>query len=230
MSQNNAITIMASAAFKEAFRVLIPEFERARGERVNAVWISTREMMTRVKAGEIVDLVFLTAGMIDELIAHGRLARGSRVDLVRSSVGVAVRAGAPRPNLADGEALKQALLNARSVAYSLGPSGVYIAALAERMGIADALKAKTRIPDGEPVGALVARGEADIGFQQVSELLPVAGIDLLGPLPADVAKAEVFSAGFHVESVAKPAARALIDYLRTPQAASVLRQKGLDPL
>jgi molybdate transport system substrate-binding protein len=228
MAQDNAIGVMASAAFKEAFLVLIPEFERASAQRTHCHWISTGEMMTRVKAGEMVDLVFLTAGMIDELIAHGRLE--NRADLVRSSVGVAVRAGAPRPNLANGEALKQALLSARSIAYSLGPSGVYIADLVKRLGIEDALRAKTRIVRGEPVGDVVARGEAEIGFQQISELLPVAGIDLIGPLPADVGKTQVFSVGLHVASACRDAAQSLVDFLRTPRARAVFAEKGLAPI
>lgn len=221
---------MASAAYKEAFLILIPEFEHIFARDVCCHWISTGDMMTRVKAGESVDLVFLTAGMIDELIAHDRLAMGSRVDLVRSSVGIAVRAGAPRPKLANGEALKQALLAAKSIAYSLGPSGVYIAELVKRMGIEDALKAKTTIVRGEPVGALVARGDAEIGFQQISELLPVAGIDLIGPLPADVGKTEVFSVGFHGASRHLQAARSLVAFLQSPRARSVFTEKGLVPI
>lgn len=220
---------MASAAFKEAYLELIPEFERTTGQKVVTLWVPSVEMMKRLKGGEIVDLVILSAAAIDELIDCGALARGSRVDLARSGIGVAVRAGAPRPDMSSGEALKRTLLAAKSIAYSTGPSGIYLKGLFERMGIADALKSKVRIVQGEPAGAVVARGEADIGFQQVCELLPVPGIEFVGPLPADVQKITTFSVGLHAAAKAPDAARALVKFMTAPAAAPVIRSKGMEP-
>jgi len=173
--------------------------------------------------------VIMAAGAIDELIKLGKIAAGSRVDLAKSGVGVAVRAGAPRPDISSGEALKRAVLAAKSIVYSHGPSGVYIAGLFQRMGIAEELKSKIKQVQGEPAGAVVARGEAEIGFQQMSELLPVPGIDLLGPLPADVQQITVFSAGLHVGAKAPDAARALVKFMTAPAAVPVIRKKGMEP-
>jgi molybdate transport system substrate-binding protein len=220
---------MLSAAFREAYLELAPEFERATGHRLLTHWVPSAEMMKRLKAGETVDLVILPAAAIDDLIECGRIVQGSRVDLAQSGIGVAVRAGAPRPDIRSGEALKRAVLAARSIAYSTGPSGVYLAGLFERMQIADALRNKVKIVQGEPAGAVVARGEAEIGFQQVCELLPVRGIDLVGPLPDDVQKITTFSVGLHVDARQPEAARALVGFITTPAAAAVIRSKGMEP-
>jgi molybdate transport system substrate-binding protein len=226
---SDEIKVMASAAFKEAYLELVPEFERTTGHKVVTIWVPTVEIMRRLKGGDTVDLVILAAGAIDELIKLGKIAPGSRVDLAKSGVGVAVRAGAPRPDVSSGEALKRAVLAAKSIVYSHGPSGVYIAGLFQRMGIAEELKSKIKQVQGEPAGAVVARGEAEIGFQQMSELLPVPGIDLLGPLSADVQQITVFSAGLHVGAKAPDAARALIKFMTAPAAVPVIRKKGMEP-
>lgn len=220
---------MASAAFKEAYLELVPEFERATGHKVVTIWVPSVQMMSRLKGGETVDLVIMSAASLDELIKAGIVAPGSRFDLAKSGVDVAVRAGAPKPDIRSGEALKPAVLAAKSIVYSTGPSGIYLAGLFQRMGIADELKPKIRQVQGEPAGAVVARGEAEISFQQVSELLPVAGIDLLGPLPADVQQITVFSAGLHVGAKEPDAARALIKFFRAPAAVPVIRKKGMEP-
>ena len=221
------IKVMASAAFKEAYLELVPEFERTAGHKVMTMWVPSVQMMSRLKGGEIVDLVILSADSLDELIKAGIVAE--RFDLAKSGIGVAVRAGAPKPDISSGEALKRAVLAAKSIVYSTGPSGIYLAGLFQRMGIAEELKPKIKQVQGEPAGAVVARGEAEIGFQQVSELLPVAGIDLIGPLPADVQQITVFSAGLHVGAKAPDAARALVKFLTAPAAAPVIRKKGMEP-
>lgn len=223
------VKVMASAAFKEAYLELVPEFERATGHKVVTLWVPSAQIMSRLKGGEIVDLVILAAAAIDELIKLGKLAPGSRVDLAKSGVAVAVRAGAPRPDISSGEALKRAVLAAKAIVYSHGPSGVYIAGLFQRMGIADELKPKVKLVQGEPAGAVVARGEAEIGFQQMSELLPVPGIDILGPLSADVQQITVFSAGLHVSSKQPDAAKALVKFMTAPAAIPVIRKKGMEP-
>jgi len=229
MAQGTEIKVMLSAAFKEAYLELAPQFERATGHKLVTLWVPSVQMMNRLKGGETVDVVILSAGSLDELIQAGRVVPGSRVDLARSGVGVAVRAGAPKPDISSGETVKHALLNAKAIAYSTGPSGIYLAGLFERMGIAEQLKSKLRRVQGEPAGAVVARGEADLAFQQVSELLPVAGIDLVGPLPPDIQKITTFSAGICVGVNEPDAGKALIRFLTAPAAAPVIRKKGMEP-
>ena len=141
-----------------------------------------------------------------------------------------MRAGAPRPDIGSADAFRRAVLAARSVVYSTGPSGIYLAGLFQRMGIADAVNAKLRQVQGEPAGAVVACGDAEIGFQQICELMPVPGIDLVGPLPPEIQEITTFSAGVHVRAPAPEAARALARYFTSPEAAPVVRQKGMEPL
>jgi len=223
----STIKVMASAAFREAFLELVPQFERASGHKVTTLWVPSVQMMTRLKGGETVDLVILSAASLDELVTAGIIA--NRVDLARSGIGVAVRAGAPKPDISSGEAVKRAVLAAKSVVYSTGPSGIYLAGLFERMGIAGQVKAKLKQVQGEPAGGVVARGEAEIGFQQVSELLPVPGIDIVGPLPPDIQQITAFSAGLHVAATEADAAKALVQFLTAPAAAPVIRKKGMEP-
>jgi len=229
MTKPTDIKVMSSYAFREAYLELVPQFEAASGHKVTTLWAPSTEMMQRLTGGETVDLVVMAARSIDELIALGTIAPDSRVDLARSGVGVAVRAGAPKPDISSAEALKRALLAARSIACSTGPSGVYLVGLFQRMGIGDALKAKLRQVHGEPIGKVVARGDAEIGFQQVCELLPVAGIDLIGPLPADIQEVTAFSAGLHAQAKEPTAARALVAFLTAPAAAPIIRKTGMEP-
>ena len=161
--------------------------------------------------------------------AAGRIIAGSRVDLVRTGIGVAVKAGAPRPDIGSADALVRALLQARSVGYSASASGVYLEGLFRRLGVTEQLAPKLKRAQGEPVGQLVARGEVEIGFQQVSELLPVPGIDYVGPLPPEIQETTVFSAGIPATASQPDAARALIDYLKSPAAAATIRTCGMEP-
>ncbi len=229
MSHAAEITVMATAAIQEAYLELVPEFERATGHKAVTLWAPTVEVMRRLRDGETVDLVIMAADSVDELIRLGKIVPGSRVDIATCGIGVAVRAGAPRPDISSAEAFERTLLAARSIVYSFGPSGVYLAGLFQRMGIADKLKPKLRQVKGEPTGAVVARGEAELGFQQVCELLPVAGIDFLGPLPAGIQKTTAFAAGLHVAANQPDAARALVRFLTAPAAAPVIRKKGMEP-
>src|SRR5262245_58058925 len=162
---------MLSAAFKEAYLELVPQFERATGHRITTSWVQTARALDRLKDGEVADLVILPVALIDPAIKLGYVA--NRIDFVKSGIGVAVKAGAPRPDISSGEALKRAVLAAKSIVYSTGPSGVYLIGLFQRMGISEQIKGKVKQVQGEPAGASVARGEAELGFQQVSELLPV---------------------------------------------------------
>jgi molybdate transport system substrate-binding protein len=224
------IRVLASIALKGIYLELAPRFEAASHCKLATEWAGTDPILKRMQAGESADLVIAPAKLIDTLIASGRIA-GGRVDIARSGVGVAVRKGAPRPDIGTSESLRRALLDAKSIAYSSGPSGVYLAGLFERMGIAEALRAKvTQTPPGTFVGELVARGEAEIGFQQMAELLHVgAGIDLVGPLPADIQQITVFSGGVHASAKAPEAARAWLAFLSAPDAAAVITKKGMEP-
>ena len=223
------IRVMATAGFKEAYLELVPQFERATGHKVITSWVPTVQVIGRLKDGAAADIVIMPVAGIDELIGLGLIARGSRADLAKSGVGVAVRAGAPKPDISSAEALKRTLLAAQSIVYSTGPSGVYIAELIQRMGIAEELRAKLKQTQGEPTGAVVARGEGEIAFQQVCELLPVPGIDFLGPLPTEIQKITVFAAGLHVAAREAQAAQALLKFLTAPAAVRVLRTKGMEP-
>ena len=230
MTDANTIRVMLSAAFKPAYLELVPDFERASAHEVISLWVPSVQIMKRLRQGEIVDVVILSAPAIEDLIGRGVLLSGSRVDLATSGIGVAVRAGAARPDVSSGEALKAAVLAARSIVYSTGPSGLYLARLFERMGIAAALRSKVIQVQGEPAGAVVASGEAQIGFQQMSELLPISGIDIVGPLPADVQEITLFSAGVHAAAKAPETARALLRFFTAPAAAPVMAKWGLQPV
>jgi molybdate transport system substrate-binding protein len=223
------IHAMSSAAIKAAYLELVPQFERASGHTVATKWIPGVDLLQRVKEGESSDLVFMQAKDLDELIRCGRIAAASRVELATSGVGVAVRAGAPRPDISSADAVKRALLAAKAVAFSTGPSGVYMLQLFERLGIAAEMKAKSRQIKGEPSGAAAARGEADIAFQQVSELLPVPGIDFLGPLPAEIQRITTFCAGMQNTAREPAAAREWINFIKSPAAASAIRKSGMEP-
>lgn len=214
-------------AIKEAYLELVPAFEKQTGHKVVTRFVGSGDLMKRLRAGETTDLVIMAAGTIDELAKEGRIVPGSRVDLVKSIIGVAVRVGAPKPDLSSGEALKRTLLAAKSIAYSSGPSGMYLAGLFKQWGIPE--NRITQTPPGAPVGEVIARGDAEIGFQQVSELLPVKGIDYVGPLPPDVQLVTVFSAGTHTAAKEAEAAKAWTRFLTSAAAAPILKKKGMDP-
>ena len=174
------------------------QFEKATGNKVTVEWSGTPDIQKRIAAGEAADVVILGNSGTEELIRQGKLAPGSRANFAKSGVGVAVREGTPEPDISTADAVKKAVLAAKSVAYSAGASGAYIVSMLQKMGIADQAKAKTTpVKPGEPVGAVVARGDAEIGFQQISELIPVKGIQYLGPLPPEIQNVTVFSGGVH---------------------------------
>jgi molybdate transport system substrate-binding protein len=224
------IKVIASNAVKDAYIELLPEFEQASGHKVHVDWGGTADIVKRITAGEAADCVIVPSFTIDALIKDGKLTPGSRSDLVRSAIGVAVRVGAPRPDLSSGETLKAALLASNRIVLSGGPSGGYMAGLLEKMGIADRVAPKlTRIAPGLPVGEVLARGEGDIGFTQVSEFLHIKGIDYRGALPADVQQITVFSAGIPKTAKESGAAAMLVRFLTAPERAPVLRKSGLEP-
>jgi molybdate transport system substrate-binding protein len=203
-------------------------FEKRARHKVTASWGGTVDIVGRVEGGEIADIVIVPAARIDALIGKGLIA--SRADLVRSGVGVAVRAGVSRPDVSSVDALRSALLAAESIVLSSGPSSLYMPALFQKLGIAGAVKPKViQIAPGLGVGATLARGEGEIGFTQMSELMSVKGIQYLGPLPAEIQFVTVFSAGLHAAAPAPDAALALVTFLTGPDAAPALKRHGLEP-
>lgn len=230
MSDAAEIKVIASNAVKEAFVELVPGFEKATGHKVTTDWGGTVDIARRIAGGEVVDIVIIPAGGIDDLIKQGRLATGSRVDFTKSAIGVAIRPGAPKPDISSGAAIKASLLAAQSIVLSSGPSSVYLLDLFQKMGIADALKPKIkRLVPGASVGEALAKGEGDVGFTQVSEFLAIKGIVFLGPLPADIQQVTVFSMGLHATAPAAEPARALMTFLTSPEAAPIIRHSGMEP-
>ena len=218
--------VLSSLAVKEAYLELQPQFEKKSGQKVETEWLGMVDIMKRVKGGEAADIVIASQKALGELKALGKVE--AVVDLATSGVAVAVKKGAKRPDIASAEAVKRALKAAKTIAYSSGPSGVYLAELFQKWGIAEELKPKiTQTPPGTAVGPLIARGEAEIGFQQMSELLPTAGIDILGPLPADIQVVTTFSGAPHVAANDAAGARALLAFLAA--AAPVIRKHGMEP-
>jgi molybdate transport system substrate-binding protein len=222
------ISVIGSPGVREISNRLVPEFEKATGHKVLIIWDGVNNVAKRVSGGETADLVFLPAPEIGTLIKEGKLVAESRVVLATSGIGVAIRAGAPRIDASSSEGIRKALLAARTIAYSGGPSGVHMATLLQNWGIADKVKLAA-VPTGTPVGEVVARGDADIGFQQISELLPVKGIDYLGPLPPDIQEVTVFAAALHKAAGPTDAARALLKFMTAPEAVAIIRKAGMEP-
>jgi molybdate transport system substrate-binding protein len=225
------VKVVSTLGLMGAARELAPRYERMAGTRIAADFAPTARLVERIRAGEAADVAILTAAGIDELTGEGTLARGSRVDLARSLVGVAVRAGAPRPDIGSAEAFTRALLGAGSLAYSrAGASGIFFAALIRRLGIADPVNAKATVIPGGLTGELAARGEVEIAIQQVSELMEVPGIDIVGPLPPELQEVTIFSGGLFSASPRQEAGMALLRFLSSPEVAPVYERRGLGPV
>lgn len=228
------IKLLASAGLKAAYLELLPQFERESGHKVAAEWSSSLVIQKRITAGEDADVVIVASVLRDNLAEgltkQGKLLPGSQAVFAKSGIGVAVRAGAPKPDIGSVDALKRSLLDAKTIAYSAGASGVYIARMLQKLGIYDQVKSKAvAVKPSEPVGEVVARGDAEIGFHQVSELLPVKGIHYLGLLPAEIQNITVYSGGIHSGTKVEAAAKALVAFLSTPSAMQSLGKHGLEP-
>ena len=230
------IRVMTSGAFTAALLELIGQFERATQNKivVAATSIGTGEnsIPNRLRRGESVDVVIVADGVLVGFIKDGLIMAESYTPLARSAIGMAVRAGALKPDISTVEGLKRMLLQAKSIAYSASVSGDYVSTeLFQRLGIVDQVASKSRrIEGGERVGAAVARGEAEIGFQQISELIPVSGIDHVTPLPPEVQKVSVFSAGVALSTRNSDGAHALIKFLTSPEAAHAITKTGMEPI
>ena len=229
------IRVMSSGGFTAAYRELIPVSEKETGHTLNSSYGASMgdapdAIPQRLARGEPADVLILAASGLESLVRQGR-AEGSRVDLAESRIGFAVRAGAPKPDMGSPEAVRRALMEAKSIAYSASASGVYFSTeMVRRLGVADEVLPKARRILSERVGSVVARGDAELGLQQLSELLPIPGIELLGPLPPELQRVTVFSAGIAAGAREPEAARDPIRFLSSPAAAAAVAATGLDPV
>jgi molybdate transport system substrate-binding protein len=230
------VRVMISGGLTAAYNALVPEFERATGHKVVTAYgpsmgATVNAIPVRLERGEPADVLIMVGYALDDLADKGKVVADSRVDLVKSPIGVAVKSGAPKPDISSAETLKRALLAAKTIAYSDSASGVYVSTeMFAKLGIADEMKDKARKIPATPVGEIVARGEAEIGFQQISELRPVSGIDIVGPLPDELQKITVFSAGIASVSKEPEAGKALIQFLASPAAGPTIVNSGMEPI
>lgn len=224
------IKILAANAVKDSLTQAADLFEKTSGHKVVFVWGGTESLTKRTTDGEVFDLIFIARPNIDKLAMDGKLVQGSQKDFARSGVGIAVRSGLPKPDVSSRESVRTAILQAKSVAYSSGPSGFYIAELIKRLGIEEQTKDKVKQPpSGVQIGELIARGDADLGFQQISELIHVKGIDYLGPLPADIQNITTYSAGISTGSPSPEAARQFLNALATAEVGAIISKTGMTP-
>jgi molybdate transport system substrate-binding protein len=228
MAASGTLNVLSSNAIRQAYLELQPQFEKASGLAVTTAWTGTNEVVRRINGGEVFDLVIMSADAFDKIA--DRIVPDARADLVQSGVGVAIRPGMPKPDLSSAETVKQALLAAKSIGHSSGPSGNYLQNLFAKMGIADAIKSKVRqTPPGTPVAVLMRAGEIDLGFQQVSELIHETGIEYIGPLPADIQHISRFAGAVHASASNPEGAKAWMRFLADPANAAVIRKHGLEP-
>jgi molybdate transport system substrate-binding protein len=229
------ITVVTSGAFTAAYLELAPQYEHTTHNKLitetgPSMGTTHNAIPVRLERNEAIDVVIMAAPALDILIKQGKVKANSRVDLVQSAIGMAVKAGAPKPDISTLDGLKRTLLAAKSIAYSDSASGVYLATeLFPKLGIADQIKGKTKKIEADPVGGVVAKGDAEIGFQQVSELRPVKGIDIVGELPPGAQRITVFAAGIPATSRQPEAAKAFIHWLASPAVYPTIRRTGLEP-
>ena len=230
------VRVMISGGLTAAYKALVPEFERTTGHKVLTAYgpsmgTTTNAIPVRLERGEPADVLIMVGYALEDLAKKGKVTDGSSVDLVKSPIGVAVKSGTPKPDIATADAVKRALLAAKTIAYSDSASGVYVSTeMFDKLGIKEAMEGKARKIPATPVGEIVAHGDAEIGFQQMSELKPVEGIDIIGPLPDDLQKITVFSAGIASVSKEPDAGKALIKFLASPAARAELVKSGMEPI
>jgi molybdate transport system substrate-binding protein len=227
------IKVLTAGAFKQVLLALLPDFERTSGHKVSVENDTVGALTKRIEGGETFDVAVLTPAAVDGLSSKGKLVAGSRVNLARVGIGVVVKEGAPKPDIGSVDAFKRALLAAKSVAYidpaAGGSSGIYVAGLLDKLGIAAEVKPKAKLIHGGAVAEHVARGEAELGIHQISEILPVKGVTLVGPLPAEIQNYTVYAAALGTQAKEGDAAKALLKALSGPAAAEVLKSKGMEP-
>ena len=227
------IKVLTAGAFKQVVLALVPDFEKQTGHKVTVENETVGALTKRIEGGEGFDLAVLTPGAVDNLTGKGKFAAGSRTNLARVGVGVVVKDGTPKPDISSVDAFKKSLLAAKSVAYidpaAGGSSGIYVSGLLDKLGIGAEVKAKAKLIHGGAVAEHIANGEAEIGIHQISEILPVKGIVLVGPLPAEIQNYTVYAAGLGANAKEADAAKALLKALSGPAAAEVLKAKGMEP-
>ena len=229
------IKVVTSGGFTAAYLELVPQYEASTHNKLMtefgpSMGTTHNAIPIRLERGEAIDVVIMAGPALDDMIKQGKVRADSRVDLVKSYIGMAVKAGAPRPDISTVDALKKTLLAAKSIAYSDSASGVYLSTeLFPKLGIADQIKKKSKKIEADPVGGFVATGEFEIGFQQISELRPVKGIDIVGPLPPGAQKVTIFAAGIPTTATHPEAAKALIEWLSSPVAYAAIKKSGLEP-
>jgi molybdate transport system substrate-binding protein len=224
-----AIEVLGTLAVRGVLLEIAEDFRARTGLTFTASYKSTNAQLIAISAGATGDVAIMTRQGIDQLVGEGKIVAGSTADIAQSGVGLAVRAGAPKPDIATVEAFKQTLLAAKSIAFSrIGASGIHFAEVIERLGIAAEIRRKATIGDSY-VGEIAARGEAELAVQQISELMPVAGIDVVGPLPGDLQKISVFTGGVFTAAKNPAGAAKLVSYLASPELAPILVRKGLSP-
>ncbi len=226
--------VFSAIAVQGVVEQLVPAFKRAHGCKLDFTWATAPLLLKRLQSGEKADALILNRAVTDTLLASGDIVAGSDVVIASSATAIAVKAGAPKPDISTPEALKRALLDARAISYTHpaagGASGIYFAKLIDRMGIADEINARTKFPPPSGYsGMFLPTGEVDLAVQQVPELLQVPGIDIIGPLPGDLHMVTVFVAGIPTDSTRPVLAKALIESLRTEEAKALFRAKGLEP-
>jgi molybdate transport system substrate-binding protein len=222
---------MAPNAVREAVSEAVEVFEKSSGHKVIATWVGTEAITKRITEGEVADIVVNAAQNIDRLTTEGKLSPGSRTDFARSAIGVAVAPDAPRPDIASVDGLKTALLTAKSIVVSSGTSGRYLSELFVRLGVSEQIKTKVKqLPSGAQIGDFLANREAELGFQQVSELIHVKGIHYLGPLPPELQSYTIYSGAAHSQAPQPEAARAFLKALRQIETAEIVRKSGMEPL
>lgn len=224
----DALKVLSGGAMRPLLLEAVPLFERANGVKVDLRFALTSVLAKEIEAGAEFDVALLPRGELDTLAQAGSIAAGTQADITRSAVGLCVRAGAPKPDIGTVAALRRVLREAGSLGYSDGPSGTYVAELLGRLGVAEEMKPKTRLTSA-PVAELVAKGEAEIGIQQIVAILPVKGAELVGPLPSELQNIIVYAAGISARAADGASARAFIGLLRTPDVARIIRAKGMEP-
>jgi molybdate transport system substrate-binding protein len=222
------VKVISGGAMRRFLSEAVPLFEQESGHKVEIEFGLTRDMKAAIEAGKAFDLALLPRSALDELEGAGKIAPGSITDMVRSLVGLMVRTGVPAPDISSVEAFKSVLRRAKAISYSKGPSGLYVAELLRRLGLAAEMEPKTVFAIGRPVGEVVARGEAEIGMQQIIENQPVEGAHLVGPLPAELINYVMYSAGFAAAAGRGPG-EAFVQFLASPEAVRIIRAKGMEP-
>jgi molybdate transport system substrate-binding protein len=222
------LTIVSGGAMRTLLVDAAPMFERASGTKVDVRFALTSVLMREIERGAVFDLALLPRPDLDALARHGSIAAGTPTDITRSAIGLCVRAGAPKPDIGSVDAFRHTLLQAKTLGYSDGPSGAYVTELLARLGIAERMKPNTRLTSA-PVAELVASGNAEIGIQQIVAILPIKGVDLVGPLPGELQNVIIYAAGISARAANEQVARAFMAFLATPEATDIMRAKGLEP-